>query len=773
MFKAKRIRDPDALQAHNRILQNELIFLRRDNLQLKHELKVVTSKYESCKKLANEKEDTLLKKVNVLQEELKSTSSTGHVVVKEGYLKVKYGKKQINSSRRVCVLTSNAVYYKKGNRLKLFTALETACLVMHPKQNREFLFGLLRSDGVLLTFAAESLCDRGEWVQALEVRVCASALTCQEVPASFMEAQADPADAEPDEEEGDAKNDPDEAAANATHDEQVQQDPATLSPVLASPLLGVADEPEFVDADPCTSPLTILKMNSCSRLKGHKGNAFGRAAASLRSRALSLKKISRIDGDGSSTASTRAFTDGPDEVGLSPLTTPPPEAASVSDAEESSLFFDADDTLFGLSPLSVETLPQDCDPRMGDLRPPSLDWSALLECEKLDHSSLRKGLSTTERLKLDSMMNAMEALFSDGVGRLMSLKFGGTQQCCYRWLRRADWKLDDALRSCRETLVWREQHGLDAYLDEKSHLYENFRADWPVAFHKYSSDGHPVHLWRAGFLRPAVLLEHPETDRTSYWLYLLEAALSLERFSEADRGEAVIGTDVVVDLAGFTKSHLHMTGLAYFAELLSLMVQHYPCIERRVVLLNVPTMFSLAWRAISGTLPESFRRKVEMIPDSGTSVLLAFLSKKDIPSFLGGGCTCRGGGCIPREAVECLHSKGTSISRGGLVDVPVRIETPGAEVCWRLHTTAFDIAFGIGRELAIGKVDMLLPLKRYECAYERRGDGVSGKFIAHEAGDYVFLLDNSHSTMRSKRVCCSITVDGELVHCTEDALPRC
>ena len=63
---------------------------------------------------------------------------------------------------------------------------------------------------------------------------------------------------------------------------------------------------------------------------------------------------------------------------------------------------------------------------------------------------------------------------------------------------------------------------------------------------------------------------------------------------------------------------------------------------------NAPMLFSTIWAVVKGFLDEKTRGKIKIIGSNFLPTLEQFIAIEDIPSFMGGQCTCPDveGGCI-------------------------------------------------------------------------------------------------------------------------------
>lgn len=78
---------------------------------------------------------------------------------------------------------------------------------------------------------------------------------------------------------------------------------------------------------------------------------------------------------------------------------------------------------------------------------------------------------------------------------------------------------------------------------------------------------------------------------------------------------------------------------------------YYPETAGHLFVVNAPMIFAGVWSVAKGFLDEKTRSKVKILGTNYLSTLEEFVVIDELPTFLGGKCTCNGfpGGCLARE----------------------------------------------------------------------------------------------------------------------------
>lgn len=96
----------------------------------------------------------------------------------------------------------------------------------------------------------------------------------------------------------------------------------------------------------------------------------------------------------------------------------------------------------------------------------------------------------------------------------------------------------------------------------------------------------------------------------------------------------------------------HIPGIMLLKVVASLNQDYYPERLHKIFIVNAPVFFSAAWALIKIGLDKRVLDKVMVLGSDYKNTLLKHISHDQLPSFLGGSCTCAhmAGGCVPCPA---------------------------------------------------------------------------------------------------------------------------
>jgi hypothetical protein len=96
----------------------------------------------------------------------------------------------------------------------------------------------------------------------------------------------------------------------------------------------------------------------------------------------------------------------------------------------------------------------------------------------------------------------------------------------------------------------------------------------------------------------------------------------------------------IMDLSGGGVTTANSQTKALFQLAAKVGSDYYPEIMGNVIVTNTPMMFTALWAVLKGFLDERTRAKIKLVGSSYKSKLLEYIDDENIPSFLGGKCTC-------------------------------------------------------------------------------------------------------------------------------------
>jgi hypothetical protein len=87
-------------------------------------------------------------------------------------------------------------------------------------------------------------------------------------------------------------------------------------------------------------------------------------------------------------------------------------------------------------------------------------------------------------------------------------------------------------------------------------------------------------------------------------------------------------------------------------------------------IVNAPSSFTFIWKVIRGWLAPETRRKIEVLGKDYKEQLLKTIPAENLPTLLGGSCTCDGlGGCTVSSRGPWMEDRQRGVKRDGSAEL--------------------------------------------------------------------------------------------------------
>ncbi|KAG9452333.1 hypothetical protein H6P81_005237 [Aristolochia fimbriata] len=219
-----------------------------------------------------------------------------------------------------------------------------------------------------------------------------------------------------------------------------------------------------------------------------------------------------------------------------------------------------------------------------------------------------------------------------------------------RFLRMRAFDMQKAKEMYQKMLTWRGDNGIDTIEQEFSfEEYNKVKRCYPHGYHGVDRYGRPLYIERVGMLDIDALLKVTtverfvkahivEQEKTLNWRYPA-CSLAAKRH--------VASTTVILDVAGLGKSNFSKGARDIFMELQRIDSNYYPETLFRLFIVNAGSGFRVLWRALKVFLEARTVAKIHVLGSEYRSTLTEFIDQSNLPTFLGGNCTCsEHGGCL-------------------------------------------------------------------------------------------------------------------------------
>lgn len=259
---------------------------------------------------------------------------------------------------------------------------------------------------------------------------------------------------------------------------------------------------------------------------------------------------------------------------------------------------------------------------------------------------------TEEEKKLRPLITkfraANVAYFAEHKDQALVQELQTVDRACCRFLLARKLNVDEATVMMKEAVSYRVKNKTDAVLDLPLPMAPKVRELYPHCYHHFDKEGRPVYWEQTGQSDMAKLhgaykldqLMQYHTHNTEYLRRFLMPALSIRHGRRIDQITSVL------DLKGLGRKHMISSAYNFLSAISNCDGYIYPEVLHRMLIINAPVIFSVAWAVIRPWLAEATRAKINIIRGDGKAEIAKLIDVDHIPVEYGGRCRCSPNGCI-------------------------------------------------------------------------------------------------------------------------------
>ncbi|RHZ52094.1 hypothetical protein Glove_465g63 [Diversispora epigaea] len=254
-------------------------------------------------------------------------------------------------------------------------------------------------------------------------------------------------------------------------------------------------------------------------------------------------------------------------------------------------------------------------------------------------------------------------------------------ECLIRFAVARSFQLDKAKQQLEDTTAWRESEGIESIplplLNPNTPVLYNIRGfepylpDWNLtviegvpdyvprilncfggnAVHKTDKDGRGVYIERLGLHDAKKLAKDIKVEELVNWHIRCQEFSHRVLMPELSKraGNVIDKETIIFDCDGMGLHQLHMPALSLYRAIADLDQRYYPERLGKLFVVNTPFMFVTLWSLVKKWLDPGMLKKVHICGKDFKETLLKNIDAENLPTFLGGNCTCSHmpGGCVP------------------------------------------------------------------------------------------------------------------------------
>ncbi|CAE8585605.1 unnamed protein product, partial [Polarella glacialis] len=181
---------------------------------------------------------------------------------------------------------------------------------------------------------------------------------------------------------------------------------------------------------------------------------------------------------------------------------------------------------------------------------------------------------------------------------------------------------------------------------------------YPQAYHGTDKLGRPIYIERPGYIDMPRLLQSVSDKRILEYVYAQTEQQIRRRLPACSLalGQVVDKSLNIMDLDGLSfRVVTHTTARKVVKDVVSMLQNHYPECSGRMIIINAPKVFSIAWSFIKPMLDDRTVAKISIFGadqrETWVNALLELVDADQLPALFGGRCLCDG-----HDQVSCMRS---------------------------------------------------------------------------------------------------------------------
>eukprot|EP00401_Gymnodinium_catenatum_P063794 CAMPEP_0117507798 /NCGR_PEP_ID=MMETSP0784-20121206/26612_1 /TAXON_ID=39447 /ORGANISM="" /LENGTH=640 /DNA_ID=CAMNT_0005303319 /DNA_START=20 /DNA_END=1939 /DNA_ORIENTATION=- len=225
-----------------------------------------------------------------------------------------------------------------------------------------------------------------------------------------------------------------------------------------------------------------------------------------------------------------------------------------------------------------------------------------------------------------------------------------------RFLVARQWDVDKATAMLSEHYRWLGEKRMDALMQDPFPEEVHIKKYYPQSFHGTDKKGRPLYIERPGLIDMPRLCQYVKPDRLVDYFVVGSEAQVRRRLPACSlaRGEVVDKSLNIVDLEGLGLGLVsHHTARRVLKEIAKANQNHYPEMMGKLIIVNAPRVFSLAWSFVKPLLDAKTVAKISIYGTDKAAIAHALLDLVDadqLPQLFGGNCKCDGS-----DPTSCMH----------------------------------------------------------------------------------------------------------------------
>jgi len=196
-----------------------------------------------------------------------------------------------------------------------------------------------------------------------------------------------------------------------------------------------------------------------------------------------------------------------------------------------------------------------------------------------------------------------------------NLPYLRSEHMLVRFLIARQWDVEKATEMLREHYRWMNRVNMEALLCDPFPEEQHIKRFYPQAYHGVDKAGRPIYIERPGCIDMPRLMQITTSERLLQYIYAGSELQIRRRLPACSlvRGQVIDKSLNIMDLNGLPFSVVtHATARKVVKDVVKVLQDHYPELSGKLIIINAPRIFSIAWSFVRPMLDEKTVAKISI-----------------------------------------------------------------------------------------------------------------------------------------------------------------